>query len=88
MFIDCGGLTLSETKEYINHQLDIVKCKNSIFDERCFPIIHSLASGSPRKINQFCYASLFEAYKDKTSVITDEILKKVEVKLAYGQQRL
>ena len=88
VFIDCGGLTLSQTKEYINYQLDIVKCKNPIIDEKCFPTIHSLASGSPRKINQFCYAAMFEAYKDKSSIITDEILKKVEVKLAYGQQRL
>lgn len=88
LFIDCSGLTLSETKEYINHQLDTAKCKNQIFDEKCFPLIHSLTSGSPRKINQFCYAALFEAYKAKTSVITEETINLVEGKLSYGQQKL
>lgn len=88
LFLDCSGLSLAQSKEYINHQLDIAKCKSSIIDEKCFPLIHSITSGVPRKINQFCYAAMFEAYKLKTSIICEEIFKIVEEKLSYGKQKL
>ncbi|MFD3157087.1 ExeA family protein [Haloimpatiens sp. FM7330] len=85
LFLECSGLSLAQTKEYIDYQLDMAKCANSIIDEKCFPIIHSLTSGVPRKINQLCYAAIFEAYKLKKSIITEDILKIVEEKLAYAK---
>jgi type II secretory pathway predicted ATPase ExeA len=83
LFIECPGLSLVETKEYIMHQLDIARIKDNVIDEKCFPLIHSLTSGAPRRINQLCYTSLLEAYKDKQSIISEEIIKKVQAKLAY-----
>lgn len=88
LFLDCSGLSLIQTKEYINHQLDLAKSKTPIFDEKCFPLIHSMTSGAPRKINQFCYSALLQGYKLKSSVITEDILKLVEEKLSYGKQKL
>jgi type II secretory pathway predicted ATPase ExeA len=88
LFTECSGLSLAETKEYINHQLDISKCRSPIIDEKCFPLIHSMTSGVPRKINQFCYTAMLEAFKLKTSIITDDIFKMVENKLSYGNQKL
>lgn len=85
LFLDCSGLSLSQTKEYINYQLDIAKCKNPIIDEKCFPFIHSMTSGIPRKINQICYAAMFEAFKLKKSIISEEIIKIVEEKLGYAK---
>ena len=83
LFMECTGLSLVETKEYIMHQLDIARNKSNVLDEKCFPLIHSLTSGSPRRINQLCYASLLESYKKKESIISEEIIKKVQAKLAY-----
>lgn len=83
LFIECSGLSLVETKEYIMHQLDIARIKDAVIDEKCFPIIHSLTSGAPRRINQLCYGSFFESYKEKQSIITEETIKKVQAKLAY-----
>jgi len=83
LFIECPGLSLVETKEYIIHQLDIAMMKDAIIDEKCFPVIHSLTSGAPRRVNQLCYASLIESFKEKQSIVTEEIIKKVQAKLAY-----
>lgn len=88
LFLDCSGLSIAQTKEYINYQLDMAICKNPIIDERSFPFIHSMTSGIPRKINQLCYAAMFEAYKLKTSILTEEILKIAEEKLSYGKQKI
>jgi type II secretory pathway predicted ATPase ExeA len=83
LFIECSGLSLVETKEYIMQQFNIARIKDNIIDEKCFPMIHSLTSGAPRRINQLCYASLLESYKEKQSIISEEIIKKVQAKLAY-----
>jgi len=83
LFIECSGLSLVETKEYINHQLDIARIIDPVIDEKCFPLIHSLTLGAPRRINQLCYASLLDSYKEKQSIISEEIIKKVQAKLAY-----
>jgi type II secretory pathway predicted ATPase ExeA len=88
LFLDCSGLSLVQAKEYINHQLDLAKCKNPIFDEKCFPLIHSMTSGAPRKINQFCYFAMLQSYKLNSSVITEDVLKLVDEKLSYGKQKL
>lgn len=87
-FLYCNGLTLSECKSYITHELDMAQCKHPIIDEKAFPLLHSLTSGAPRKINQFCYGSLLEAYKLKNSIITEEVLKIVDEKFAYGKSKL
>ena len=61
LFLECSGFSLVETKEYIIHQLDLAKCKDPVFDENCFPLIHSMTSGAPRRINQFCYFTMLQA---------------------------
>lgn len=73
--IELDSMTLDQTRSYINHYLDIAKSKNQIFDDKCYPVIHSITSGIPRRINQLCYRSLLEGYINKKSIITDAFIK-------------
>lgn len=77
LFLDCCGLSLMETKEYIANQLELAGARTPIFDEKCFPFIHSVTSGVPRRINQLCYGGLLTALKNKESIISEETLRNV-----------
>lgn len=84
VFLDCCGFSLSETKEYIVNQLTLTGSKVPIFDEQCFPFIHSVTSGIPRRINQLCYGGLLTALKNKESIVSENILKNVNENLNYN----
>lgn len=73
--IELEPMALSQTMEYISHQLGISKARNQIFDDKCYPVIHSITSGIPRKINQLCYRALLEGYIDKKTVITEDYVR-------------
>lgn len=83
LFLECSGFSLNELQEYIQHQLQEANVKNPIIDDNCFPILHSETSGIARKVNQACYGAILEAYKQKKSIINEEILKKVFDKVSY-----
>jgi type II secretory pathway predicted ATPase ExeA len=80
--IELEPMALSQTMEYINHQLDISKARNQIFDDKCYPVIHSISSGIPRKINQLCYRALLEGYIDKKTIITEDYVRMLADKSA------
>jgi type II secretory pathway predicted ATPase ExeA len=84
LFLECSGFSLNELKDYVDHQLQQAKAKNSIIDEKCFPILHSETSGIARKVNQACYGALLECYKQKKSIINEDILQKVFDKVSYN----
>ena len=69
--------------DYIKHQLDIAKSKGPIFDDKCYPLIHTLTSGIPRRINQLCYNTLLHSYFDKKPIITDDYVKYIYGKLPH-----
>ena len=83
LFLECSGFSLNELKDYVDHQLQQAKAKNSIIDEKCFPILHSETSGIARKVNQACYGALLECYKQKKSIINEDILQNVLDKISY-----
>lgn len=70
--ITIDPLSLSQTKEYILHQLDLVNLKTAIFDEKCYSYIYTSTSGVPRRINQLCYSLLLQNYFDKKTIIIEE----------------
>jgi hypothetical protein len=80
-FIDDHSRRVLHCQFYFDATLTCLE--DCLKDEKCFPLIHSLTSGAPRRINQLCYASLLEAYKANQSIISEEIIKKVQAKLAY-----
>ena len=83
LFIDCAGLSLNETKEYINNQLTLAGAKVPIIDDKCFNFIHSVTSGVPRRINQLCYCGLLSTLKIRETIVSEETLKTVHEKLNY-----
>lgn len=83
VFLDCTGLSLNETKEYITNQLTLAGARVPVFDEKCFPFIHSVTSGAARRINQLCYGGLITALKTKESIISEDTIKKVHERLNY-----
>lgn len=78
--IELEPLTPAQSMDYIKHQLDIARARNPIFDDKCYPLIHSITSGIPRRINQLCYRTLIQAYIDKKSIITADDVKNVAEK--------
>lgn len=83
LFLECLGLSLNETRDYILDELDKARCRNQIFDEKCFPLTYTLTGGSIRKINQLCYSSMLEAFKEKKALVTEDMLKTVHERMSY-----
>lgn len=81
IMISTEALTLRQTKDYIQHHLNAAKNKNQVFDEKCFPLIHSVTNGLPGQINQLCITSIFEAFKNKVTIIDEEIIRTASSKL-------
>jgi len=70
MVIELEPMTLTQTIEYIKHQLDLSMAKQPIFEETCYPVIHSVTFGIPRRINQLCYRVLIDTFMNKKAIIT------------------
>jgi type II secretory pathway predicted ATPase ExeA len=83
LFLECGGFSLSETKDYVKYHFNAAGIENEIIDKKCYPVLHSMTSGIPRKINQACYVALLESFKSKKNIITNDIFKKVNEKISY-----
>lgn len=80
MVIELEPLSPLQSMEYIKHQLNLARSKESIFDDKCYPSIHSITFGIPRRINQLCYRALIDAYINKTSIITSEDIQGIAEK--------
>jgi hypothetical protein len=58
-----GPLDASETQAYIEHRLHHVGWKDDPkFSPACFPLIHTLSGGIPRRINTLCNRVMLAAY--------------------------
>jgi type II secretory pathway predicted ATPase ExeA len=77
MVIELDPMSASQTVEYMKHQLDLVKAAEPVFDEKCYPAIHSITFGVPRRINQLCYRAMIDAYVGKKSIITVDDVREV-----------
>jgi type II secretory pathway predicted ATPase ExeA len=75
--IELDALTPLETMNYIKHQLDLSQCQNPVFDDKCYPVIHSITSGIPRRVNQLCYRLLIHGYIAKKVLITEDEITEV-----------
>jgi type II secretory pathway predicted ATPase ExeA len=70
LIVEMNPLTLAKTREYVKHQMDLAKVKNEVFDEKCYSVIHSFTSGTPRRINQLCYQVLVNSYFESKVIVT------------------
>lgn len=75
--IELEPMSPAETMDYIKHQLELARAKNPIFDDKCYPTIHTITYGIPRRINQLCYNSMLQVWLDKKPIITVDDIKAV-----------
>ena len=73
--IELEPMSLAQSMDYIKHQLDVSRARNAIFDDGCYPVIHSITSGVTRRINQLCYRALIQSYLDGKTVIIGDYIK-------------
>jgi type II secretory pathway predicted ATPase ExeA len=73
--IELEPMTLAQSMDYVKHQLDVSRARNPAFDDSCYPVIHSITSGIPRRINQLCYRALIQSYIDSRTIITGDYIK-------------
>ncbi|MBP8745998.1 MAG: AAA family ATPase [Syntrophorhabdus sp.] len=69
--IELDAFTPVETMNYIKHQINLSMGQKPVFDDKCYPAIHSITSGIPRRINQLCYRLLVYGYTAKKAIITE-----------------
>lgn len=70
-----------DTRDYINHRLNIAGCKTEIFSTDAIQGIYQYTKGTPRLINTVCDNALLEGYLSKINTIDSPIVKTVAVDL-------
>jgi len=68
-------LTLTETRAYIRHRLQVCNGSPDLFKDSAIRKIYRLSSGIPRIINILCDRALLGAYANDTPVITPGIVE-------------
>ena len=81
--IELEPMSPIQSMDYIKHQLDIARPRNQIFDDKCYPVIHSITSGIPRRINQVCYRALLQAFMEKKLIISADDIESMVEKLPH-----
>ena len=81
--IELEPMSPIQSMDYIKHQLDIARPRNQIFDDKCYPVIHSITSGVPRRINQVCYRALLQAFMEKKLIISADDIESMVEKLPH-----
>ena len=66
-----------ETKEYIEHRLEVAGCQENIFDSETYPLIFNASEGIPRRINNICDMSLLAGFGSKKDKIDKYIIQDV-----------
>ncbi len=66
-----GPLDHRETREYIEHRLEVAGCEQKdLFEQKCFDTIHRYTGGVPRLINTLCDSALLCAFADGRDKVT------------------
>ena len=68
-------LTISETRQYIQHHLRIAGSEESIFSSEAIQEIFNFSGGLPRLINIICNFALLSGYIEEEKVISRKIIK-------------
>lgn len=71
------ALTEIETKEYIEHRLEVAGAKEQIFLEDAFKEIYYFSTGIPRRINNICDMALLVGCGEGVDKIGKKIIKEV-----------
>lgn len=66
------GLTEAQTKEYIEHHLNLVGCSKQLFTSSALKTIFIASEGLPREINNICYESLLIGSEKQATKIDEK----------------
>lgn len=81
-----GPLDSRETREYINHRLNVAGGKSSeLFEDDTYEIIHRYSGGIPRLINTLCDTALLCAFADDKGSVGIEDLKTAIAELNWQE---
>ncbi|TJY62912.1 AAA family ATPase [Sinimarinibacterium sp. CAU 1509] len=68
-------LSPAETREYIEHRLQIAGARTQIFMPKALALVHRYSQGIPRLINIICDRALLGAYAAQSFVVTPEMIR-------------
>lgn len=71
------ALSEKETKEYIQHRVEVAGSKEVIFSEEAFSEIYRFSGGIPRRINNICDMALLVACGEELDKINRETISEV-----------
>ena len=74
-------LTEQETRQYINHRLNVAGCKREVFKPEAVGRIYTFSHGYPRLINIICDHALLTGYSGGKKVIDVGVIKECEKEL-------
>ena len=70
-----GPLDFSQTKSYIERQLDYSGHTGAIFTDEAMQKVYAFSSGVPRLINRACTQSLNYAYQNRKALVDDRMVE-------------
>ena len=68
------AFTLSETRDYIQHRLEVSGATEALFSEDAISVVHKHSQGLPRQINVICDNALLTGYVRGAQEISSEIV--------------
>jgi type II secretory pathway predicted ATPase ExeA len=72
-----GGLSASQTEQYVAHRLHIAGSDNNIFTKEAIKAVYRYSEGIPRRINNLCDLTLLVAFNRKLRPITQDVISAV-----------
>lgn len=72
------ALDETETREYIEHRLEVAEARREIFEEDAFHEIFNYSSGIPRRINNLCDLALLIGYGNGLSSIDRQTIMNIK----------
>ncbi len=72
---DCVGLSLNETKGYIQHRIKEAGGNEQMIEDKYFGTIYDYTNGSAQNINRYMSSLLLIMYKSKVQEVNNKILK-------------
>ncbi|RUM94606.1 MAG: hypothetical protein DSZ28_02365 [Thiothrix sp.] len=86
LWYDLEGLSLKETKEYIQYRLAVAGSRlEGVFTDTSIALIHRFADGIPRMINILCEAAMVAAYVDHEKHVTAKNIRTAIGELQWPQ---
>ena len=86
LWYDLEGLSVKETKEYIQYRLAVAGSRlEGVFTDTSIALIHRFSAGIPRMINILCEAAMVAAYVDHEKHVTAKNIRTAIGELQWPQ---